>query len=109
MPGKSIKLVETPVFHKLINEYLSPLDCWEMQEALGANPIKGSVIRGTGGMRKVRWNVPGKGKSGGLRIIYHWDRSEECPALFFLFVYKKSVQGDLSPQQIAKLIGELEA
>ncbi|HLX60174.1 MAG TPA: hypothetical protein VKX17_02715 [Planctomycetota bacterium] len=60
-------------------------------------------------MRKVRWNIPGKGKSGGLRIIYHWDQSEVCPALFFLFVYKKSVQGDLTAKQIEKLVKELEA
>ena len=64
VPRKSIKLVETPIFHKMINGYLSPLDCWEMQEALAANPEKGSVIRGTKGMRKVRWNIPGQGKSG---------------------------------------------
>jgi len=109
VPEKSIKLIETSIFHTLINAYLSPLDCWEMQESLALNPEKGSVIRGTKGMRKVRWSVPGKGKSGGLRVIYHWDSTEKCPVLFFLFVYRKSEQGDLSAKQIKTLIDELEA
>jgi len=106
---RTIKLVETPVFHSLINQYLSPLEYWDMQETLASNPGKGSVIPGAHGMRKVRWSIAGKGKSGGLRIIYLWEPDASQPAIYFVFVYRKSTQGDLTPRQMQRLISELEA
>jgi hypothetical protein len=67
-------------------------------------PEQGPVIRGGGGLRKVRWARPGGGKRGGLRIIYYWAPSER--AFYMLYVYGKSEQGDLTPAQ-ARALGQL--
>ena len=52
----------------------------------------------SGGLRKVRWNLPGKGKRGGVRIIYYWAVSQD--QLLMLFMYPKNVRDDLTPVQI---------
>ena len=62
--------VETPLFTRLIQEYLSDGEYMELQSALAENPEAGRIIKGSGGIRKLRWAVSGKGKRGGLRIIY---------------------------------------
>ncbi len=61
-------------------------------------PEAGDLIRGSGGLRKIRWSLPGKGKRGGLRIIYYWDKPEGI--FYMLTVYKKSKKADLSRSQI---------
>jgi hypothetical protein len=43
-----------------------------LQDALAVNPELGDVIQGTNGLRKVRWAIPGRGKRGGMRVIYYW-------------------------------------
>ncbi len=100
-------LVDTPVFFEEIHQYIDSNDLWSLQEALIRNPEKGAIVKGSGGIRKMRWPLPGKGKSGGLRIIYHWDSTDR--RLFFLFCYPKSKQGDLTPKQIKALRETLEA
>ena len=62
-------------------------------------PEAGSLIKGSGGLRKIRWNIPGEGKRGGLRIIYYWDP----PETNLLFPYKKTDQDDLTPAQLKTL------
>ena len=66
-------------------------------------PEAGALIRGSGGLRKVRWNLPGKGKRGALRVIYYWDRPD---TIFMLLAYRKNEQENLTPDQI-KLLGAL--
>ena len=75
-----------------------------LQIALMLRPEQGPVIRGGGGLRKVRWARPGGGKSGGLRIIYYWGPSET--AFYMLYAYSKNDQGDLTPAQ-ARMLGRL--
>ena len=65
-------------------------------------PSAGALIKGSGGLRKIRWSVRGEGKRGGLRIIYYWDPPE---TIFLLFPYKKSEQEDLTPAQLKALKG----
>ena len=60
-----------------------------------------NVIKGTGGLRKVRWKRGGSGKSGGVRVIYYWMTEEK--QIYMLFVYQKSKQEDLTPEQINNL------
>lgn len=69
----------------------------ELQTSLMLRPDAGSLIRGSGGLRKVRWRLPGGGKRGGLRVIYYWD---EPDTIFMLYPYKKNEQEDLTPEQI---------
>ena len=72
---KPIKLVffETPLFTRLLSEYLDDQEYRALQLALLENPQMGDLMPGTGGFRKVRWKDPkrGKGKRGGLRVIYY--------------------------------------
>lgn len=66
--------VELPPFEKVCSSYLDDTAYRELQIELMANPHAGDVIEGTGGLRKLRQPDPrrGKGKRGGLRVIYYW-------------------------------------
>jgi hypothetical protein len=73
----------------------------ELQTALVNRPDAGPVIVGSGGLRKVRWALRGKGKRGGLRVIYYWAVVQE--QLLMLLIYPKSEQDDLTPAQLRTL------
>jgi hypothetical protein len=94
-------IIETPVFTKLIKELMSDEDYKELQLSLVARPDLGVLIRNSGGLRKLRWNLPGRGKSGGVRLIYYWMAAEE--QLYMLLVYPKNVQDNLTAQQLNML------
>ena len=64
------KFVETKLFTKLVYDYLNDDEYAAFQTFLAAQPEAGAVVRGSGGVRKVRWSQTGRGKSGGVRIIY---------------------------------------
>lgn len=66
-----MRFVETPIFTKVIERLVSDEDYRSLQIALMLRPEQGPVVRGGGGLRKVRWARPGGGKSGGLRVIYY--------------------------------------
>ena len=101
--------VELPAFERLRNEYLDDDSFLAMQNALMADPSAGDVIQGTGGLRKLRWmdKRRGKGKRGGLRVIYfYWFRGLE----FWLFaLYDKNELSDLSKRDRATLESLLKA
>ena len=59
-----LTFVETKLFTKRLREYLADDEYRALQEALIANPQAGDIIRGSGGVRKLRWNVAGRGKRG---------------------------------------------
>lgn len=95
--------VETSVFTKEIQRLL-PDDSYRMlQTALMLRPDAGSLIRGSGGLRKIRWSVPGAGKRGALRVIYYWRPPD---TIFMLFPYRKTKQEDLTSDQL-KVLREL--
>lgn len=73
-----MEFIESPVFSRHYREYLTEDAYRNLQAALGANPEAGDVMPGTGGFRKVRWADPkrGKGRRGGLRIIYYYFSSD---------------------------------
>jgi hypothetical protein len=64
-------------------------------------PDAGDVIRGSGGVRKLRWGLPGQGKSGGLRVVYYWMSRDE--QILFLTVYRKTEAADLSQEAISEM------
>lgn len=96
-----MRFVETHVFTELLRKGLDDDDYRALQIALLLRPEQGSVIRGSGGLRKIRWGAGGRGKRGGFRVIYYWDKASET--LYMLFLYRKSEQGDLSPAQVRTL------
>lgn len=82
--------IESPVFSADLLELLSDDEYSAFQRYLIANPDAGDVIQGTGGLRKVRWAAGGKGKSGGVRMIYfHVDELEQ---IRLLLIYKKGIK-----------------
>jgi mRNA-degrading endonuclease RelE of RelBE toxin-antitoxin system len=89
-----VSVVETGTFVRQVDALLSTSSREELIGFLAFNPEAGDVIPGTGGIRKVRWAVLGKGKRGGLRVIYYF-HSELMP-LFLLTAYAKGKKTDLS-------------
>ncbi len=96
-----MEFVETRVFSRIIHDFLSDDEYGRLQLALCLRPDLGDVIPGSGGLRKLRWVSSGKGKRGGLRVIYYWYRHED--QVFLLYVYKKSALSDLTKDQIGVL------
>jgi hypothetical protein len=99
-----MRFVETPVFTRAITAAIPDDHYQQLQIALMLRPEQGAVIRTSGGLRKVRWAVPGSGKRGGLRIIYYWSAGER--AFYMLYAYAKNEQGDLTPTQ-TRALGQL--
>ena len=95
--------VELPPFERYRSSYLDDVAYGELQNTLMANPWAGDLISGTGGLRKLRWldNRRGKGKRGGMRVIYFfWNGHDQ----FWLFtLYDKDEMNDLSSEQRAQL------
>jgi mRNA-degrading endonuclease RelE of RelBE toxin-antitoxin system len=94
-------LVETSVFTRQVATALSDDVYHQLQAALAERPDLGARIPGGGGLRKVRWSAPGRGKRGGVRVIYYWVVDRDL--IVMLFLYPKNVQGDLSAQQLRVL------
>jgi hypothetical protein len=102
-----MRFVETPVFTKRVKDLLPDEDYRTLQVALLLRPEQGPLIKGAGGLRKVRWAPRGVGKRGGVRVIYYWRPDEQV--LYMLFAYAKTAQEDLTPDQLrvlARLVRE---
>jgi mRNA-degrading endonuclease RelE of RelBE toxin-antitoxin system len=96
-PHVRLTFSETSVFTRQITALLSDDELSALQWALMARPDRGDLIRGSGGLRKIRWAGSGRGKRGGLRVIYYWHVPGST--VLFLFAYPKSEQDDLTPAQ----------
>ncbi len=94
-------IAESSLFTRQIKGLLSDDEYAELQFILIQHPDLGDVIPHSGGIRKIRWAVPGSGKSGGLRIIYYWYTGGH--QIRMLYVYKKGKQENLTDAQLAAL------
>jgi hypothetical protein len=102
-----MRFIETPVFTRAVVDLLDEEQYLSLQPALLLPPGLGPVIRGSGGIRKLRWSLRGGGKRGGIRVISFWDEPSET--FYMLYAYRKSAQEDLTAQQLrvlAKLVRE---
>jgi hypothetical protein len=101
--------VELPAFSKYRADYLDDKGFRGLQQSMLKNPEAGDVIEGTGGLRKLRHGDPrrGKGKRGGMRVIYYWwDGGRQ----FWLFtLYDKDEMESLSADEKKALKGMLKA
>ena len=96
-----MEFIETPTFTKLVLRWLDDDEYASMQNYLATRPDAGSLIRGGGGLRKLRWAGSGRGKRGGLRIIYYWQTDQG--QIWMLLAYPKNESDDLSREQVGQL------
>ena len=95
-----MQFIETPIFTKQITELLDDSDYRRLQIALARKPDAGNVIRNSNGLRKIRWSAQGRGKRGGIRVIYYKIQADE---IYMLFAYPKNKQEDLTTDQLRVL------
>ena len=91
-------IIETSVFTRQAQKLLNDDAYRDLQIALAERPDMGAVMVGSGGLRKVRWAVQGRGKRGGVRVIYYW--VVERDRLLMLLMYPKSERDDLTREQV---------
>jgi hypothetical protein len=101
-----VVFVETPTFTKRVLQLLDDDEYSALQLHLANQPAAGKVIPGSGGLRKIRWAGSGRGKRGGLRVIYFWWIARS--RISMLLVYPKNEQDDLSADQVKLLRKALE-
>jgi hypothetical protein len=105
-----ITVAETAPFRKKIIEVLRDDERADLIAYLAEHPSAGDLIQGTGGVRKLRWRALGRGKTGGIRVIYYFHN--EAMPLYLLAAYGKNEKADLSGEErraIARLVGGLVA
>lgn len=92
-----MEFIETPVFTKLVLDLLDDEEYRELQNVLLLDPAYGDLIRGGGGIRKMRFAIEGRGKSGGVRTIYYWAKPRD--QIYMLLIYPKSKKDTLSDKE----------
>ncbi|WP_193087525.1 type II toxin-antitoxin system RelE/ParE family toxin [Advenella sp. FME57] len=103
-----MEFIETPIFTRLLMDLLSDDEHAGLQHLLAENAERGDIIKGGGGIRKVRYALAGKGKSGGVRAIYYWLKDNQ--QIYMLLISPKSKKDSLTEREVAvlrKLVKEL--
>ena len=93
-----MEIIETSIFTRLVVEYLSDEEYRDLQMELCRRPDIGKKIPSSGGIRKLRWAMEGKGKRGGYRVIYYWFNLKD--QILMLYIYPKNKQDNLTVEQI---------
>jgi hypothetical protein len=96
-----VELIETSAFTRQITALLNDEEYGGFQLRITANPELGALIRGGGGIRKVRVAVGSRGKSGGARVIFYWAVRKDV--ILLLYAYPKNTVADLTPKQVSRL------
>ncbi len=99
--NRMMVIIETPIFTRRIQTILSEEEYRLLQLQLVSKPDSGRIIRGSGGLRKLRWSSDGHGKRGGIRVIYYWFVPKDT--LLLLFAYPKIEKEELTPKQLRQL------
>jgi len=96
-----VTFIELPLFTEQVTDLVDDAAYSRFQKELLRQPAKGDVIPHAGGLRKVRMRLPGRGKSGGARVIYLHLPKQDAIVLFYL--YTKTERENLSPNQLKRL------
>lgn len=99
--------IETKLFSQLREDYLPDDEYVRLQEALIEQPARGVLIPGSGGVRKLRWSGSGRGKRGGIRVIYYAKVREGV--LFMLTIYAKNENENIPSHILRKIKEEIDA
>ncbi|MBW8308632.1 MAG: type II toxin-antitoxin system RelE/ParE family toxin [Candidatus Paracaedibacteraceae bacterium] len=101
-----MEFIESPLFSKLISSYLDNDEYAAFQWDLALHPEKGDIIPSSGGLRKIRWSAKGKGKRGGVRVIYFYQNKEG--QIWLLTIYAKNEAENIPLSVLKKVKKELE-
>ena len=96
-----MEFIETPTFTRMVTTLLSDDEYGQLQNDLVEDPEHGDLIKGGGGIRKLRYAMQGRGKSGGVRVIYYWVKDNHL--IYMLVVYPKSKKDNLTDKETAIL------
>lgn len=102
-----LTFIETKLFTDLVWDYFTDDEYSALQQAIVENPEAGAVIRGSGGVRKLRWRGSGRGKRGGVRVIYFLRRRQG--QVWMLTLYAKSELQTIPSATLKKIKEELDA
>lgn len=98
--------IETKLFTRLADRLLSDDGLAQLQRRLNEHPETGDIIRGSGGVRKIRWGAAGRGKRGGVRVIYYLKSKQG--EIWLLTMYAKNVAESISIQALRKIRAEID-
>ena len=98
--------IETKLFTRQVNDYLSDDELRDLQLALIANPEAGDIVPGSGGVRKLRWAARGRGKRGGYRVIYYLKPAQGV--IWMLTIYPKNVTDDIPAHVLRQIRKEVD-
>ena len=101
-----LSFIETKLFTKLVTEHLSDEEYARLQELLIRDPDTGDLIPGSGGVRKVRWGVKGRGKRGGIRVIYY--ARTRLGQIWMLTLYAKNVVESIPAHVLRQIKEEID-
>lgn len=98
--------IETTIFTKILPNYLTDDEYQALQVYLMEHPDTGDIVKGSGGVRKVRWAIGNKGKSGGVRVIYYW--KDLYNEMWMLTMYSKSEKASIASHLLKQIVQEIE-
>jgi hypothetical protein len=101
-----VTFIETKLFSRLADEWLSDAGLSVLQQSLMENPTAGDIVPGSGGVRKLRFGMPGRGKRGGLRVIYYL-RSKQGQ-IWLLTLYPKNVTDNIPAHVLRQIREEID-
>jgi mRNA-degrading endonuclease RelE of RelBE toxin-antitoxin system len=102
----TMEFIETTIFTRYIYDYLTEDEYLGLQSYLVQFPESGAIIPGSGGIRKLRWAMTGRGKRGGVRIIYYFKKQDD--EIWLLTIYQKSEMSNIPTHILRKIAEEIE-
>lgn len=99
-----MEFIEAPAFTKHVYEYLTDEEYSGLQSYLVTYPEAGALVPGTGGVRKLRWEMPGRGKRGGARVIYFYQSNNS--EIWLLTIYSKNEKATIPAHILRKIAQE---
>ena len=108
MPYNAVmEFIEVTAFTKYVQDYLTEDEYLGLQSFLLQNPEAGKIVRGSGGVRKVRWAITGKGKSGGVRVIIYYFKKQD-DEIWLLTIYSKNEVESIPAHVLRQIAKEIE-